>query len=239
MTVLGNCTLHRSRLRIFFFFFSSRRRHTRCSRDWSSDVCSSDLINGNYVLNPSVDQLKESKLDLVVAGTADAVLMVESEAQELPEDVMLGAVMFGHRGYQHVIDAIIRLAERAAKEPRDFQPDEQKELSARIKAIAGEELGRAYSIVGKAERRDPIEAAKTRVKAELCPPGAEDAPSAQLVAELFKNVESEIVRGRILDAGSRIDGRDLKTVRPISAEVGVLPRTQDRKSTRLNSSHGY
>src|SRR5688572_18014469 len=182
-------------------------------------------INGSYVLNPASDQLKDSKLDLVVAGTADAVLMVESEAQELPEDVMLGAVMFGHRSFQPVIDGIIRLAERAAKEPRDFSVDDQADLHARVKQIAAEELARAYSITGKAERRDAIEAMKAKVKAELCPPGAENAPSAQLVSDLFKKVESGIVRGRILEEGRRIDGRDLKTVRPIVAEAGFLPRT--------------
>jgi polyribonucleotide nucleotidyltransferase len=182
-------------------------------------------INGSYVLNPASDELKDSKLDLVVAGTADAVLMVESEAKELPEDVMLGAVMFGHRGFQPVIDAIIRLAERSAKEPRDFGVDDQADLYARVKQIAAEELARAYSITGKAERRDAIEAMKVKVKAELCPPGAENAPSAQRVSDLFKKVESGIVRGRILEEGRRIDGRDLKTVRPIVAEAGFLPRT--------------
>ena len=133
-------------------------------------------INGSYVLNPAVDQLKESKLDLVVAGTADAVLMVESEAQELPEDVMLGAVMFGHRSFQPVIDSIIRLAERTAKEPREFSFNEQTDLYGRIKQMASDQLGRAYSITGKAERRDTIDGAKAKVKAELCPVGGENAP---------------------------------------------------------------
>src|SRR5688572_24525830 len=182
-------------------------------------------INGSYVLNPTLEQVKESKLDLVVAGTADAVLMVESEAQELPEDVMLGAVMFGHRSFQPVIEAIIRLAERAAKEPRAHVLDDRSELHGRIRQVAADELGRAYSIMGKAERRDMIDAVKSRVKAELCPADDESAPSAQLVGDLFKKIESEIVRGRILDEGRRIDGRDLTTVRPISCEVGLLPRT--------------
>jgi polyribonucleotide nucleotidyltransferase len=181
-------------------------------------------INGSYVLNPPVDQLKDSKLDLVVAGTGDAVLMVESEAQELPEDVMLGAVMFGHRSFQPVIDAIIRLAERAAKEPRTHDVDDQSALYGRVREIAAEDLGRAYSIVGKAERRDTIETAKQKVKAALAPAGEESGPSSQLVGELFKKLESEIVRGRILDEGRRIDGRDLQTVRQIECEVGVLPR---------------
>jgi polyribonucleotide nucleotidyltransferase len=181
-------------------------------------------INGSYVLNPTVEQLNDSKLDLVVAGTADAVLMVESEAAELPEDVMLGAVMFGHRGFQPVIDAIIRLAERAAKEPRPHAVEDQEALYSRVRGAASEALGSAYSIMGKAERRDTIDTVKEKVKAELCPEGATDAPSAQLVSELFKKVESGIVRGRILDDGRRIDGRDLKTVRPIVCEVGLLPR---------------
>lgn len=181
-------------------------------------------MNGSYVLNPTTDQVKESRLDLVVAGTADAVLMVESEAQELPEDVMLGAVMFGQRSFQPVIDGIIQLAERAAKEPRTHDVEDQSALYGRVKQIAGEDLGRAYSITGKADRRDTIETAKGRVKAELAPAGDEKGPSPQLVGELFKKVESEIVRGRILDEGRRIDGRDLKTVRQIQSEVGVLPR---------------
>ena len=182
-------------------------------------------INGGYVLNPLVDQVKESKLDLVVAGTADAVLMVELEAHELSEEVMLGAVMFGHRSFQPVIDAIIRLAERAAKEPRRHDVVDQTELHGRVRQLVGDELGQAYSITGKTERHDRIDAAKSKVKEALCPAGATDAPSAQLVSELFKKVESEIVRGRILDDGRRIDGRDLRTVRPIVCEAGFLPRT--------------
>ena len=182
-------------------------------------------INGGYVLNPLVDQVKESKLDLVVAGTADAVLMVESEAHELSEEVMLGAVMFGHRSFQPVIDAIIRLAERAAKEPRRHDVVDQTELHSRVRQLVGDELGQAYSITGKTERHDRIDAAKSKVKEALCPAGVTDAPSAQLVSELFKKVESEIVRGRILDEGRRIDGRDLRTVRPIVCEAGFLPRT--------------
>jgi polyribonucleotide nucleotidyltransferase len=181
-------------------------------------------MNGDYVLNPTLDQVKESKLDLVVAGTADAVLMVESEAQELAEDVMLGAVMFGHKSFQPVIDAIIRLAERAAKEPRPHAVDDSASLYARVRDIAADELGRAYSIVGKAERRDAVQAVKAKIVETFCPPDAQDAPSALKVGEIFKKLESEIVRGRILDEGRRIDGRDGTTVRPIVSQVGVLPR---------------
>ncbi len=180
-------------------------------------------VNGSFVLNPTSDEVKESKLDLVVAGTADAVLMVESEAQELPEDVMLGAVMFGHKGFQPVIDGIIRLAERCAKEPRNHEVQDESALYGRVREIAAGELGQAYSIIGKGERRAAIDAAKAKVKEALL--SGENAPSPQLVSDLFKKLESEIVRGRILDEGRRIDGRDLKTVRQIVSEVGILPRT--------------
>jgi polyribonucleotide nucleotidyltransferase len=182
-------------------------------------------INGQYVLNPTLDQMASSDLDLVVAGTADAVLMVESEAKELSEQVMLGAVMHGHAGFQPVIAAIIRLAEGAAKEPRDFAPADNSELENRMRGIVEADLRAAYGIRAKQERYAAVDAVKKKVIAELCPEGAEDAPSAQLVATVFKDLEAKIVRWAILDDGSRIDGRDLKTVRPIVAEVGVLPRT--------------
>ena len=181
-------------------------------------------INGQYVLNPTLDQIASSDLDLVVAGTADAVLMVESEAKELPESVMLGAVMHGHAGFQPVIDAIIRLAERAAKEPRDFAPADNSALEARVREIVEADLRDAYATRGKQERYAKIGAAKAKAVEALCKEGDESAPSAQLVATVFKEVEAKIVRWEILDKGSRIDGRDLKTVRPIVAEVGVLPR---------------
>jgi polyribonucleotide nucleotidyltransferase len=182
-------------------------------------------INGQYVLNPTLDQMASSDLDLVVAGTADAVLMVESEAKELSEQVMLGAVMHGHAGFQPVIAAIIRLAEGAAKEPRDFAPADNSELETRMREIVEADLRAAYGIRAKQERYAAVDAVKKKVIAALCPEGAEDAPSAQLVATVFKDLEAKIVRWAILDDGSRIDGRDLKTVRPIVAEVGVLPRT--------------
>ena len=182
-------------------------------------------INGEYVLNPLIDTMADSKLDLVVAGTGDAVLMVESEASELSEDIMLGAVMFGHRGFQPIIDAIIKLAEKAAKEPRPVNIPDHSALYAKAKAIAETELRAAYAITGKTERHNAIEAAKAHLKAELAPEGAIDAPTPQLVGEMFKKLEKAIVRGDIIAKGTRIDGRDLKTVRPIMAEVGVLPRT--------------
>ncbi|MCB1496968.1 MAG: polyribonucleotide nucleotidyltransferase, partial [Bauldia sp.] len=183
------------------------------------------LVAGEFVLNPQIDEMAESKLDLVVAGTADAVLMVESEAQELSEDDMLGAVMFGHKGFQPVIDAIIQLAERAAKEPREIKTADHSELYARVREVAENDLRVAYAIPVKSERRAAIDAVKEKLVAALVPEGAEDAPSPQLVGQMFKNLEKAIVRGDILDRGIRIDGRDVRTVRPIVAEVGLLPRT--------------
>ncbi|MCO5064138.1 MAG: polyribonucleotide nucleotidyltransferase [Rhizobiaceae bacterium] len=183
-------------------------------------------INGEYVLNPHLDEMEESKLDLVVAGTSDAVLMVESEAQELPEDIMLGAVMFGHKGFQPVIDAIIKLAEVAAKDPRDFSSPSFGDLEKEMLGLIEGELREAYKNTVKQVRYDAVDAAKAKVKAHFLPEG-EEAPkySADQVAAVFKELQAKIVRWNILDTGARIDGRDLKTVRPIVAEVGVLPRT--------------
>jgi polyribonucleotide nucleotidyltransferase len=182
------------------------------------------LVNGDFVLNPTLEQIKASDLDLVVAGTADAVLMVESEAKELTEERMLAAVMFGHRGFQPVIDAIIRLAERAAREPRNVVLDVDTALYEDVKRRAETELRAAYAIAGKEERRDRIAAAKDAVVSALVPEGS-DTPSPLAVADAFKKLEKDIVRGSILGTGHRIDGRDLVTVRPIKCEVGVLPRT--------------
>jgi len=183
-------------------------------------------INGQYVLNPHIDEMQESKLDLVVAGTSEAVLMVESEAKELPEDVMLAAVMFGHKGYQPVIDAIIKLAEVAAKEPRDFQPAKLTELEQEMLGVVEAELRSAYKNTVKQERYAAVDAAKAKVKAHFAPAeGEEPRWAADQVASVFKDLQAKIVRWNILDTGSRIDGRDLKTVRPIVSEVGVLPRT--------------
>ncbi len=179
-------------------------------------------INGEYVLNTPIDKMPESILDLVVAGTTDAVLMVESEAKELGEDVMLGAVMFGHRSMQSVINGIIRLAERAAKEPRDFNPPDNAALYAKVKAVAETDLRAAYRNRQKQVRYKSIDAVKKRVMEELAGEGKADP---LVVGGLFKEVEAAIVRNDILDTGTRIDGRDTKTVRPIMSEVGVLPRT--------------
>ncbi|MEM8854285.1 MAG: polyribonucleotide nucleotidyltransferase, partial [Pseudomonadota bacterium] len=181
-------------------------------------------IDGEYVLNPTLDQMEDTALDLVVAGTGDAVLMVESEAKELSEEVMLGAVMFGHKEFQAVIDAIIRLAEKAAKEPRAHTVPDHGDLADKVKALAGDELKKAYAIVGKTERRDAIDAVKARVMDELVAPEGEEGPTKQVLGGLFKKVEADIVRNQILDDKVRIDGRDLSTVRPIECEVGILPR---------------
>src|SRR6201988_1375232 len=183
------------------------------------------FINNEYVLNPVLDEMPESHLDLVVAGTQDAVLMVESEAKELSEDVMLGAVMFGHRHFQPVIEAIIKLAEKAAKEPRELQVADTAALEKEMLGLIEPDLRAAYAIANKMERHKAVDAAKTKVMAHFCPEGVENPPHPQQqVASVFKNIEAKIVRWNILDTGRRIDGRDVKTVRPIVSEVGVLPR---------------
>src|SRR5215470_14572181 len=183
------------------------------------------FINNEYVLNPQIDEMTESNLDLVVAGTQDAVLMVESEAKELPEEVMLGAVMFGHRHFQPVIEAIIRLAEKAAKEPRELVTADSAALEKEMLGLVEKELRTAYAIPDKMARHDAVDAAKATAMAHYFKDGLENARyDAERVAGVFKELEAKIVRWNILDTGHRIDGRDLKTVRPIVAEVGVLPR---------------
>jgi polyribonucleotide nucleotidyltransferase len=183
------------------------------------------FINNEYVLNPVLDEMPESHLDLVVAGTQDAVLMVESEAKELSEDVMLGAVMFGHRHFQPVIDAIIKLAEKAAKEPRELKVVDNAALEKEMLGLIEQDLRAAYAVPDKMARHKATDAAKAKVVAHFCPEGAENPPYAkQQVAGVFKELEAKIVRWNILDTGKRIDGRDVKTVRPIVSEVGVLPR---------------
>ncbi|HEU0063300.1 MAG TPA: polyribonucleotide nucleotidyltransferase, partial [Hyphomicrobiaceae bacterium] len=182
------------------------------------------LIDGKLVLNPMIDEMANSDLDLVVAGTADAVMMVESEAKELPEMQMLEAVMYGHSGFQPVIKAIIRLAEKAAKEPWDFKPADKSKYKAKAKALVEAELRTAFATPEKQKRHELVEAANTKLKAELL--GAEaDGKEEVLLGSVFKELEQEIVRGDIIRTQRRIDGRDLKTVRPIRSEVHVLPRT--------------
>jgi polyribonucleotide nucleotidyltransferase len=182
-------------------------------------------VDGQLVLNPTIEQQKTSKLDLVVAGTQDAVLMVESEAHELSEELMLEAVMFGHRGFQPVIEAIIRMAERSAREPRDFQPKDNSAIYSAVKKQAEGDLRKAYAIAKKEDRQDAVAKAKDAVKAALVNKDDANAPTEQAVGEQFKQLEADIVRNNILDTGKRIDGRDTKTVRQIIAEASVLPRT--------------
>ncbi|RAI28262.1 polyribonucleotide nucleotidyltransferase [Rhodoplanes serenus] len=183
------------------------------------------FINGEFVLNPQLDEMTESQLDLVVAGTQDAVLMVESEAKELPEEVMLGAVMFGHRHFQPVIQAIIDLAEKCAKEPRELVTVDNTEIEKEMLDVVEQDLRAAYAIPQKQERHKAVDAAKAKVKAHFFPAGETPRFDELRVMGVFKDLEAKIVRWNILDTGRRIDGRDVKTVRPIVAEVGVLPRT--------------
>ena len=183
------------------------------------------FINNEYVLNPQIDEMTESNLDLVVAGTEEAVLMVESEAKELPEEVMLGAVMFGHRHFQPVIEAIIRLAEKAAKEPRELAVVDNTELEKEMLGLVEPQLRSAYAIPDKMARHAAVDAARASVMAHFFKDGQDNPPyDTERVAAAFKELEGKIVRWNILDTGRRIDGRDLKIVRPIVAEVGVLPR---------------
>ncbi|MHC5655121.1 polyribonucleotide nucleotidyltransferase [Stappia sp.] len=181
-------------------------------------------INGEYVLNPLIDDMQESSLDLIVAGTTEAVLMVESEAKELAEDVMLGGVMFGFQQFQTVIGAIVKLAETAAREPRELNLPDHSALAARVKELASEELTAAYAIREKTERRNAIDAVKAKTFETMSAEAGEAGLEKVVFGDLFKKTEAGIVRGAILDKGERIDGRDLKTVRPIVSEAGILPR---------------
>ncbi|MBN8967306.1 MAG: polyribonucleotide nucleotidyltransferase [Rhizobiales bacterium] len=182
------------------------------------------FVNNEFILNPTLDEMTDTQLDLVVAGTADAVLMVESEAKELPEEVMLGAVMFGHRHFQPVIKAIIDLAEKAAKEPREVTTIDNSAIESDMLGLIEKELRAAYAIPVKQDRYNAVGAAKDKVVAHFFPEGQEPKYDKLRVAGVFKELEAKIVRWNILDTGRRIDGRDVKTVRPIVAEVGVLPR---------------
>src|SRR5499425_1698239 len=182
------------------------------------------FVNNEYVLNPQLDEMLESQVDLVVAGTNDAVLMVESEAKELSEDVMLGAVMFGHRHFQPVINAIIELAEKAAKAPREVTVIDNSEIEKEMLGLVEQDVRAAYAIAVKQDRYAAVGAAKEKAMAHFFPEGAEPKYEKLRVADVFKELEAKIVRWNILDTGRRIDGRDVKTVRNIVAEVGVLPR---------------
>jgi len=180
-------------------------------------------VDGQYTLNPPMEDVPTSTLDLVVAGTQEGVLMVESEAKELSEEIMLGAVMFGHRSFQPVIDAIISLAERAAKDPFPVPPApaEIAAVKASITQALRGDLATAYRIVPKQERQDAVAAVKKKAQAMF----ADKAAELAVVGGVFKKLEADIVRMNILETGRRIDGRDTRTVRQIVTEVGILPRT--------------
>ncbi len=182
-------------------------------------------IDGEYVLNPTATQLKESKLDLVVAGTENAVLMVESEADLLSEDIMLGAVNFGHEASRAVVQAVRELAEEAGVEHWNWEaPTVDEALGEKVAAAATQGLTDAYAIADKMQRRDAISAAKQAVVDSLCDEEDENAPAAGDVSSAFSKLEKTLVREHILSGNPRIDGRDLATVRPISVECGILPR---------------
>ena len=184
--------------------------------------CRVGYVDGAYVLNPTYEQRAASDLDLVMAGTQEGVLMVESEASELSEDQMLGAVTFGHEAVKPVIEAIIGLAEVCAKEPWEL-PEEEVDtaLVERIRASAEAPLRAAYSIAGKTERLDKVAAAKSETATQF----RDDDGAAGILDSTMKSLEKEIVRGQILDSGVRIDGRTTSDVRTIESEVGVLPRS--------------
>ena len=178
-------------------------------------------IDGKYVLNPTLAELPQSELDLVVAGTADGVLMVELEARELSEDLMLGAVTFGHREFQPVIQAIIDLAETCAREPWDLPPPspEHDEIEARLRETIGPLIEAAYREHGKQDRSNRLDAAKAQASELFA-----DEEQRALALKIFKDLEKEIVRGAIVRGSNRIDGRNSRAIRPIAAEVGILPR---------------
>ena len=182
-------------------------------------------INGEYVLCPTASQLKESQLDLVVAGTEAAVLMVESEAKQLSEEIMLGSVVFGHQQMQAAINAINELVEEAGKPEWDWQPPVKNEaLIARLTELVNARLEEAYNVTSKQVRSQAVKEIRAEAIAALCT-GEEGAPDTNTVGNLFFELEAAIVRGRILSGAPRIDGRDTRTVRPISIRNGVLPRT--------------
>jgi len=178
------------------------------------------LIDGQFVLNPPMPDLDKSQLDLVVAGTRDAVLMVESEAKELSEEQMLAAVMHGHQGMQPVIDTIIALAEECAKEPLVVaKPDDAEAITKRVAELGEAGLRQSYREMGKQARGEKLEATRAAVVQTMVGEGRD----AQVVNRYLKKLEQDIVRGQVLDTGRRIDDRDTVTVRPINAEVGLLP----------------
>ncbi len=190
-------------------------------------ACRVGFEDGDYVLNPTVDDMQDlrlnpdQRLDLVVAGTKEAVMMVESEAYELSEEEMLGAVKFAHEQIQPVIDLIIDLAEDAAKEPFDFQPVDYSDLSAAVKAAGEDAMRAAFAIADKQERTAAVAAARETIKAALTEEQLEDAN----LGSALKGLEASILRGDVVKTGKRIDGRKTDEIRDIVAETGILPRT--------------
>jgi polyribonucleotide nucleotidyltransferase len=177
---------------------------------------------GEYVLNPTYEEVEAGELDLVVAGTRTSVLMVESEAKELSEEIMLGAVNFGHKAMQEVIDLIISFAETSAKEPWEITAPDHSELKKKLAAIASDKIRAAYKIQGKQERYNTLKGLKSLAVTELA---IEDETEKQVAASLLKKLEADVVRGDILNLKTRIDGRSPTKIRPIVGEVGLLPRT--------------
>ncbi|MGI8932406.1 MAG: polyribonucleotide nucleotidyltransferase, partial [Sphingomicrobium sp.] len=182
-------------------------------------------IDGEYILNPTNTEVKEGELDLVVAGTHNAVMMVESEAKELSEDIMLGAVMFAHRASAKIVEGIIKLAEKAAKDPWELDLlDDSKTAKDKLKSLIGDDLLAAYKLTDKQARQTAINEARTKAREALADLEASDPAAYLATLKLVKKLEADVVRGAILKDGRRIDGRDTKTVRPIEAMVGFLPR---------------
>ncbi|VXC69343.1 polyribonucleotide nucleotidyltransferase [Sphingomonas sp. AX6] len=181
--------------------------------------------NGEYILNPTLDQVKSGELDLVVAATGDAVMMVESEAKELSEEIMLGAVIFAHDASKKIVNAIIDLAEKAAKDPWELAPVADKTASMdKLRGIIGTDLAAAYKLTDKQARQNAINDARTKARESLADLKESDPEQYLGTLKLVKKLEGEIVRTAILKEGRRIDGRDTKTVRPIEAMVHFLPR---------------
>ena len=182
--------------------------------------------DGDFILNPTKEEMETSALHLVVAGTKDAVLMVESEAKELSEEQMLGAVTFGQDNFSQVIDAIISLAEKAAKEPRDFEKKDISDIENKVSSAIKDDLSEAYKEADKQKRTEKIAEIKKNLISELVSDDDEDEDyNESTLSSAFKTIEKNIVRNNILDTGERIDGRDLETVRPIQSDVSVLPLT--------------
>lgn len=181
--------------------------------------------DGDFIINPTVPEMEGTSLDLVMAGTQNAVMMVESEADELSEDIMLGAVMAGHKASQEAIDLIINFAEECAKEPWDYTPPDHSDVMPRVRELAEAGLRDAYNLTDKQERYGKVGDVKSATKEALTGEDATDPVNGVVLGGLLKDLESEIVRGQIIETGGRIDGRTTTDIRPILSEVGVLPRT--------------